>query len=100
MAISKEDVLHVARLARLRLSDSEVEIFTRQLSDILSHMSRLAEVDTRAVPPTATIQDLRNVLRSDKPDRGIERGLALRNAPDQRNGMFRVPSALDEGDSA
>lgn len=100
MSISKEDVYHVAKLARLKLNEDEAQKMTKQLSDILSHMDKLAEVDTNGVKPTFTVQDLHNIWRGDVADRSIDRKAILKNAPEKEVGMFKVPSTLEEGESS
>ncbi|MBI3025578.1 MAG: Asp-tRNA(Asn)/Glu-tRNA(Gln) amidotransferase subunit GatC, partial [Candidatus Tectomicrobia bacterium] len=66
MAISRQDVLHVSRLARLQLSEAEIEKFTSQLDNILDYISKLNELDTRDVPPTSHALDITNVFREDE----------------------------------
>ena len=91
MAISREEVLHVARLARLELSEEEVEAYTRQLSRILEHIGKLRALDTTDVPPTSHVLDLKNVLRPDEVRAGLSRDETMQNAPDSAGGFFRVP---------
>ena len=93
MAISREDVLHVARLARLELSDAEVERFQEQLSAILEAVSKVQELDLSDVPPTSHPLDVVNVWREDEPRPSLPREEALANAPASEDGMFRVPPA-------
>ncbi|MCR4399043.1 MAG: Asp-tRNA(Asn)/Glu-tRNA(Gln) amidotransferase subunit GatC [Firmicutes bacterium] len=91
MAISRDEVLHVARLARLELGEDEIEEYTRQLSRILEHIQKLQRLDTKDVPPTSHVLDLKNVLRADETRPGLSREEALSNAPDAVSGFFRVP---------
>ncbi len=91
MAISREEVLHVARLARLELGEDEIEAYTRQLSRILEHINKLRALDTEGVPPTSHVLGLENVLRKDEARQGLSREAALSNAPDAAGGLFRVP---------
>ncbi|HZR91452.1 MAG TPA: Asp-tRNA(Asn)/Glu-tRNA(Gln) amidotransferase subunit GatC [Gaiellaceae bacterium] len=92
MAITREDVLHVARLARLELSEEEVERFREQLSAILEAVGKVAELDLAGVEPTAHPLDLVNVLAEDEPRPSLPREEALANAPDPEDGYFGVPS--------
>jgi aspartyl-tRNA(Asn)/glutamyl-tRNA(Gln) amidotransferase subunit C len=91
MAISREQVLHVARLARLDLRDGEVERLTEELGAILDAVSKVAELDLADVPPTSHPLDVVNVLAADEPRPSVSREEALRNAPDPADGGFRVP---------
>ena len=90
--IDREQVLHVARLARLRLTDEEVERMSGELSHILEHVERLNEMDLDDVPPTSHVVDVQNVLREDEPRPSLPRERALEGAPDAARGGFRVPS--------
>jgi aspartyl-tRNA(Asn)/glutamyl-tRNA(Gln) amidotransferase subunit C len=96
MAISKEQVQHVAHLARLSLTEKEVEQFTTQLNDILLFAEKLNELDTDHVEPTTHVLPLANVLREDEVRPSIPRDKALANAPEKRDGMFRVPAVFEE----
>ncbi len=95
MPLSREDVLHVARLARIALNDDEVERFRTQLSDILDHFDVLRQIDTEGVPPTAHTLDLVNVERDDevRPSMPVED--VLRNAPAREGDLFRVRAVLE-----
>jgi aspartyl-tRNA(Asn)/glutamyl-tRNA(Gln) amidotransferase subunit C len=95
MAISREDVEHVARLARLGLADEEIERLTAELSHILDAMQALRELDTSAIPPTAQVIPLRNVMRDDVPRPSWPADDILRNAPASRDQEFLVPPVLD-----
>jgi len=90
--IDREQVLHVARLARLRLSDEEVERMAGELSSILDHVARIEELDLDGVEPTSHVIDVENVLRPDEPRPSLPRERALENAPDATDEGFRVPS--------
>lgn len=94
--ITRSDVQHVARLARLALSDEEIERFTGQLEVILEHAADVSALDTEGVPPTAHPLPLVNVLRSDEPQPGVSRDDVLAMAPDAQDGRFRVPRILGE----
>ncbi len=91
MEISREQVLHVARLARLALTDEEVERFRVQLSAILEAVGKVSELDLEGVPPTSHPLDLVNVLAEDEPNPSLSREAALANAPDPEGGFFGVP---------
>jgi aspartyl-tRNA(Asn)/glutamyl-tRNA(Gln) amidotransferase subunit C len=94
--IEREQVLHVAKLARLRLSDAEVEKMAGELSGILEHVDRIGELDLDDVPPTSHVVDLENVLRPDEPRPSWPREAVLEQAPDPADGAFRVPSPQAE----
>jgi aspartyl-tRNA(Asn)/glutamyl-tRNA(Gln) amidotransferase subunit C len=94
--IERDQVLHVAKLARLRLSDAEVETMAGELSGILEHVDRIAELDLTDVPPTSHVVELENVLRADAPHESLPRDVALAQAPDPDRGTFRVPSPQAE----
>jgi aspartyl-tRNA(Asn)/glutamyl-tRNA(Gln) amidotransferase subunit C len=93
--ITKEQVNHVANLARLEFDEEQIEKFTKQLDDIISLAESLNEVDTTNVEPTSHVLDIRNVLREDKAKPGLPREEVLKNAPDQKDGQFRVPSIIE-----
>jgi aspartyl-tRNA(Asn)/glutamyl-tRNA(Gln) amidotransferase subunit C len=90
--IDRDQVLHVARLARLRLSDAEVESMTRELSSILDHVEKINELELDDVEPTSHVVELENVLREDDPRPSWPRERVLAEAPDVAGGGFRVPS--------
>jgi aspartyl-tRNA(Asn)/glutamyl-tRNA(Gln) amidotransferase subunit C len=92
--IDREQVLHVARLARLELGEEEVERMAGELNGILEHVDRIGELDLEETPPTAHVVDLENVLREDEPTPSLSREQALANAPDPdpSTHSFRVPS--------
>jgi aspartyl-tRNA(Asn)/glutamyl-tRNA(Gln) amidotransferase subunit C len=90
--IDRDQVLHVARLARLRLTDEELERMPAELSKILEHVERMDELDLEGVEPTSHVVELQNVLREDKPRPSLPREKALQGAPDVAAGGFRVPS--------
>lgn len=95
--IDRDQVLHVARLARLRLSEEEVERMCGELSGILEHVDRIAALDLDEVPPTSHVVELENVLRRDEPRPSWPRERVLEPAPDPVDGAFRVPSPQAEG---
>ena len=90
--IKHDEVLHVARLARLRLTDAEVERMAGELSGILDHVERIGELDLHGVEPTSHVVALDNVLRPDEPRPSLPRDAALEDAPDAAADGFRVPS--------
>ena len=94
--LSADEVRHVAELAKLRLSDAEVEQFAGQLSAILEYAERLQEVDTSSIPPTPYILPLTNVMRDDVPEPSLSNDAALANAPDREDGFFRVRAVFEE----
>ena len=95
--ISRDDVLHVARLARLHLTDEEVDRMRVQLSNILGAVETLRDVDTSHVGPTASVIQLENVMREDIAHPGLSRDAALANAPLRDDPFLRVPTVLEEG---
>jgi aspartyl-tRNA(Asn)/glutamyl-tRNA(Gln) amidotransferase subunit C len=95
MRLSLAQVEHVAQLAQLTLSDQEKELFCEQLSSILEYAQRLQELDTSAIPPTATVLPLENVMRDDQIRPSLPLDDALANAPDTENDYFRVPVILE-----
>ena len=94
--ISREDVEHVARLARLALSEAEIVSLTHDLGAILDHVAQVSALDTHDVPPTAHPLPLVNVLRADVVVAGLERNEVLAQAPSSEDGRFRVPRILGE----
>ena len=90
--IDREQVLHVARLARLELTEDEVDRMTDELSGILDHVETISELDLDGVAPTTHVIDLVNVLRPDEVTPSLDREQALAGAPDPDGDSFRVPS--------
>jgi aspartyl-tRNA(Asn)/glutamyl-tRNA(Gln) amidotransferase subunit C len=90
--IDREQVLHVAKLARLKLTDDEVEKMTGELSNILEHVEQMEALDLEGVEPTSHVVALENVLREDVPRESLPRERALEQAPDATDDGFRVPS--------
>jgi aspartyl-tRNA(Asn)/glutamyl-tRNA(Gln) amidotransferase subunit C len=93
VAISRDEVLHVARLARLALSDDEIDRLGAQLNAILEAVGKVSELDLADVEPTAHPLDLVNVWAEDEPQESLSVEDALANAPDREAGFFRVPPA-------
>ena len=94
--LTRADVEHVATLARLALSDAEIDQFTVQLGAVLEHFASVAALDTTDVPPTSHPIPLSNVLRPDSPRPGLDRDVVLAMAPEAEDGRFRVPRVLAE----
>jgi aspartyl-tRNA(Asn)/glutamyl-tRNA(Gln) amidotransferase subunit C len=95
MALTSEEVLHIAHLARISLTDTEVQRFTAQLSGILDHFAELAAVDTEGLEPTAHPLPLSNVMRADFVAPSLQQSEALANAPEKEDGFFRVRAVLE-----
>ncbi len=95
MPLTIEEVRHIARLARLKLSPEEEGRYREQLSAILDYAARLADVDTASIPPTATVLPLRAPLRPDEPRPGLPASRILANAPAAEDGMFRIPPVFE-----
>ena len=93
MAISRDQVVHVARLARLELSDEELERFGAQLDAILAAVGKVSELDLADVEPTAHPLDVVNVWAEDEPRPSLPVEVALENAPEREGGFFRVPAS-------
>ncbi|OAN47393.1 asparaginyl/glutamyl-tRNA amidotransferase subunit C [Chloroflexus islandicus] len=96
MSLSEAEVRHVARLARIALSDEEIAVMRAQLSAILDYIAMLQEVDVSNVPPTAQVTGLTTVWRPDVVGEMLTQAQALANAPDQQDGMFRVRAVFEE----
>ena len=95
--IDREQVLHVARLARLELSEDEVDRIAGELSKILDHLERIGELDLEGVPPTSHVIEVDSALRPDEPRPSLPREVALAAAPDVADEGFRVPSPQAAG---
>ncbi len=95
MKLSREEVVHIALLARLGLAEEEVEKFREQLSNILENFEILKRVDTANVPPTAQSVDLSNVLREDKITPCLSQEDVLANAPQREGEFFKIPPVLE-----
>lgn len=90
--ISREEVLHVARLARLELAEEEIEPMARELSAVIDHIARIKELDLEDVPPTSHVVELTTSLRADEVRPCLPRDVALAQAPAVGEGGFLVPS--------
>ncbi len=95
MALSRDEVLHIARLARLGLAEADVERLSAQLSTILDHFTALQQLDTTGVPPTSHALQLVNVMRDDADRPSLPAGTTLANAPGAEDGFFRVRAVLE-----
>jgi len=92
--INKETVIKVAQLSKLQLTESEVELFSHQLSDILGFIEKLEELDTENILPFYELNQQEAPLRDDVPEKGLSRDEALSNAPQAENGFFVVPRVV------
>ena len=95
MAITKEDVIKVAGLARLNITDDKAEVFTTQLARILEHVEKLSEVDTTGVEPTTSTVPLVPHMREDKVKDSLTNEEALKNSASSDNGSFKVPKIIE-----
>ncbi len=100
MAISEEQVRHVAMLARLTLTDEQVVHLGEELNSVLGHIDTIQQLDLADVEPTAHVLDVVNVMRPDEVRPGLEREVALRNAPAAEAGAFVIPRIVGGGDEA
>ena len=96
MGLTREEVLHIARLARVGLDEAEVATFQEQLSEILDHFQTLGELDTEDVPPTSHPLPLESVMRQDEVRPSLPRDEVLANAPLAEDGALRVKAVLEE----
>jgi len=94
MKITKDEVLHVADLARLDLDEAAIEKFAGQIDTILDYVDKLNEVDTEGIRPTTHALSLTNAFREDEPQEHLEREKALANAPEEEGGNFIVPRVV------
>jgi aspartyl-tRNA(Asn)/glutamyl-tRNA(Gln) amidotransferase subunit C len=95
MKLSREEILHIARLAKIALTEEEINRLSGQLSSLLEHFQVLQEVNTDNIPPTAQPNDLRSVLREDTVIPSLSPDDVLANAPRQEEGYFRVRAVLE-----
>ena len=96
--VTDDDVRYVARLARLKLEEEELERYAGQLSSILAHIDAISELDLDAVEPTSHVISLSNVFREDRERPSVPRDQALSNGPEVEANAFRVPAILDTGE--
>jgi aspartyl-tRNA(Asn)/glutamyl-tRNA(Gln) amidotransferase subunit C len=90
--LSRDQVLHVARLARLELTEDEVERYAGELSKVLDYIEKISELDLEGVEPTSHVVHVENILRADEPRPSLPPEVALQSAPEPDQGGFRVPS--------
>ncbi|QGQ94506.1 Asp-tRNA(Asn)/Glu-tRNA(Gln) amidotransferase subunit GatC [Paenibacillus psychroresistens] len=95
MSISLKDVEHVAKLARLELSDEEKQVFTEQLNNILKYAEQLNGLDTEGIEPTSHAMPLLNVMREDINHTSLPLEKVFLNAPEEEEGQFKVPAVLE-----
>lgn len=95
MGLSKQEVVWVAHLARLELTDEMTEKMADQLSQVIEYIEKLNELDTAGVEPMSHPGTLTNVFRGDVPTGSLDRKASLKNAPEQRDGFFRVPRVIE-----
>lgn len=96
MRLTREQVVHIAELARLALTEEEIALYQEQLSAVLEYAERLQALDTDAIPPTATVLPVRNVMRADEPCPSTPREDILFNAPEADDGCFRVQAVFEQ----
>ncbi len=94
MKITREQVLHVAKLARLKLSEEEEKTYARQLDEILSYVDKMSELDTKGVEPTAHVIPLETPFREDRVIPSLDPEDSLSNAPDRSGNFFKVPKII------
>lgn len=96
MKLSREEVLHIARLARVGLTEDEIDKFSRQLSDILENFEVLSQIDTSGIPPTAQPNMLHSVIKDDCVKPSLDREQALANAPARKGEFFKIRPVLEK----
>ena len=99
MAITEEQVKHVAKLSKLSFSEEELADFTNQLGKIIDMVELLEEVDTTGVPFTSNVNESINVMREDVATPGMDRKELMRNVPESENGYIKVPAIMDNGEA-
>lgn len=95
MSLSPQEVEHIAKLARLQLTDEQKERYRGQLEAILEHVAKLQELDTKDVPPTASVSVAQMPLRADESRPGLSKGNLLKNAPRQEDDQFQIPPVFE-----
>ena len=95
MKITKQEVEHVGKLARLELSEQDKDTLTDQMSNILTYVETLNSIDTKGVAPTSHVLDINNVMRDDVPGKSLSQEQALANAPEKAAGHFKVPKIIE-----
>ena len=96
MALTREEVLKVATLSRIKLAEEDVEVFASQLSNILAYVEKLGELDTEGVEPLAHALDISNVVRPDEAAESLGTEMAVREAPVRSDDFFKVPRVIDQ----
>lgn len=96
MALTRDQVAHVAKLARLRFTDAELDRFAHQLSDILAYAEQVSALATEDVPPTSHALPLRNVFREDEVGESLPQAKALQTAPESEQDRFKVPRITED----
>lgn len=94
MKITRDEVVHVAALARLCVAGDDIDLLANQVGHILSYVETLSHVDTTGVPPTSHVVDINNAFRDDTPGRHLDNAEALANAPEAEDGLFVVPRII------
>ncbi len=94
--ITRDEVLHIAKLARLKLGEEEVALFQEQLGRILEYFKQIEKLDTEHVPPLKHMLDIHTVLRADEPRPSVSAEEALKNAPKRRDSYFEVPKVVEK----
>lgn len=97
MSVTREDVVYIAELAKLRFTEEEQEKMTNELNSILHYVDKLNEVDTEGVEPLNSIHDEQNVLRPDRSKPSLDNEQALSNAPGREDRFFKVPKVIEQG---
>ena len=98
MAITANEVKHVASLAKLEFTDEELQKFTGQMDEIINMVEQLGEVDTTDVPVTSTVTEEVNVMREDVAVKGTDRTLLMKNVPEEKDGLIKVPAISEESE--
>lgn len=98
MAITANEVKHVASLAKLEFTDEELQKFTGQMDEIINMVEQLGEVDTTDFPVTSTVTEEVNVMREDVAVKGTDRTLLMKNVPEEKDGLIKVPAIIDESE--
>ena len=98
MAITANEVKHVASLAKLEFTDEELQKFTGQMDESINMVEQLGEVDTTDVPVTSTVTEEVNVMREDVAVKGTDRTLLMKNVPEEKDGLIKVPAIIDESE--
>lgn len=93
--ITEDQTRRVAEMARLKLTDEEVKMFTKQLDELIEYAEQLNELPTDNIEPTSHVAELKNVMREDRARTWISREEALKNVPEQKDGLIKVPVILE-----